>query len=819
MPDGSESENVADIDRTFSEYFTNLFSEGDPDTGADVSIRELEPELTLHRVAEKLALATYDALRASHELRFKPSPCVQTVLPRTVYFGTRASLRKPNDVARASRDLWNLDRVCVIARAASASQGLSSTEDEGGKRGGPSEGATSSLLRGLVASVVPVLQRSFARANVSALCTEALMDFSRRILRMDIAAWRFLDATGKFPSGILEGTTGDLGAYDECLASRLEPASEVKSSLSSRGQYCSVFLKPKQSRAMDKLISQLTRYPVIKKRFNLTMARKAIRKGRVRGLRFGLVIYSALAFCVLLGTILDVLERLKKNEPSLLRKDKKAGVWTVAWKAFSAAKNTESLLKETPPEHESLKCLNGLRFFTALWVILGHSYNILDPHILGRGLGIFEMTNEFFFCIIANAYPSVESFFVLSGFLLVYQMYPKLKDVRSRIMVFLTAEIRRYIRLTVPTALLLGSVFLLPLVVRGPAADQWLPGKVVNCYQSWPAVILHYNNWLTHVRICSGHLWYIACDMQIFTLVSVLCILLSINARLGIAAMVSVSIGCNAFIAYFTHKAQIGPSRVSSGGDVSKMMQALDLIHQRPYPHVGSYVAGALAGFAFLRFRNVRIGRVAQLAMWSFSTAACVYGVFGAFKWLKGAPPTGADVVLYNGLHRTLFAAGIAWVLYACASGHAGLVNRFLAWDAFVPLGRLTFSVYLVHFFVLVATPGMARERIYIAHWFLVRGFLGNAVLSYLFGWAFYLVCEKPFSNIERSCFDRFVNRRGREQSRTNDSCASSMVVLTANQRNELLDEASSASKLQGAAVLASGVVATDYGGCCRNTR
>ncbi|XP_065280491.1 nose resistant to fluoxetine protein 6-like [Dermacentor albipictus] len=748
--------------------------------------------------------------------------------------------------------------VCsVLAHAASASPGLSSADDEG---------ATSSLLRGLVASVVPVLQRSLARSNVSAVCTGALMDFSRRILKMDIAAWRFLDATGKFPSGILEGTTGDLGAYDECLSSRLEAIAGQSQAFSSRGQYCSVFLKPKQSRAMDKLIEQLTRYSVVKKRFNLTMARKAIKKGRVRGLRFGLcvpsacsateveailgsltqlvsltsavascrtdekkelngtqiafvVLYSTLAFLVLLGTLFDMLERFKENDHPLLRKDQKTGFWADTLKAFSAVKNTESLLKETPAEHECLKCLNGLRFFTALWVILGHSYNILDPHILGRGLGMFEMTHEFFFCIIANAYPSVETFFVLSGFLLVYHMYPKLKDMRSRIIVFFTAEIRRYIRLTVPTAFLLGVVFLLPLVVRGPAADQWLPGKVANCYQSWPAVLLHYNNWLTHVRICSGHLWYIACDMQIFTLVSILCILLSINARLGIAAMVSVSIGCNAFIAYFTHKAQIGPSRVSSGGDVSKMMQALDLVHQRPYPHVGSYVAGALAGFAFLRFRSVRIGRVAQLTMWSFSTAACVYGVFGAFKWQKGEPPVGADVVLYNGLHRTLFAAGIGWVLYACASGHGGPVNRFLAWEAFVPLGRLTFSVYLVHFSVLVASPGMARERIYVAHWFLVRSFLGNAVLSYLFGWAFYLACEKPFSNIERSCFNRFVNRRGRDEPHTNESCSSSMVVLTANQRNELLDEASAADKLQAAVLPSPGGVTADYGGCCRDTR
>ncbi|XP_077532621.1 nose resistant to fluoxetine protein 6-like [Haemaphysalis longicornis] len=762
---------------------------------------------------------------------------------------------------------------CALGRPSTAAQqdesGSRAFQDVVGGKAGQWEGGgggASTLLKGVVASVVPVLQRSFAHANVSAGCTGAFMDLSRRILSMDMAAWRFLDATGKFPSGILEGTLGDLGAYDECLASRLNGADAHDAPLKSlfapsyRGQYCSVFLRPTETRAMDKLITQLTRYSVVKKRFNLTAARKAVRKGRVHGLRFGLcvpsvcspaevgtivaslaqlvsltsvvmscradddgklnatqvtflVIFSLLACLVLLGTIVDVLERLKKQEPPLLAKRGERGCCMNTLKAFSAVSNTESLLAKTPHEHECLKCLNGVRFFTALWVILGHSYNILDPHILGRGLGIFEMTNEFFFCIIANAYPSVETFFVISGFLLVYQMYPKLKDLRSRIKVVLVAEIRRYIRLTTPSAFLLGLVYLLPAVVHGPAADQWLPGKVDSCYRSWPAVLLHYNNWLSHADICSGHLWYIACDMQIFTVVAILCVLLSINAGLGIAAMVSLSIGCNAFIAYFTHKTQLGPSRVSSGGDVSKMMQALDLIHQRPYPHVGSYVVGALAGFVFLRFRNWNINKVAQVALWSFSVAACLYGVFGAFKWQKGAPPTGADVVLYNGLHRTLFAMGVAWVLYACATGHADIVNKFLAWEAFVPLGRLTFSVYLVHFFVLVTFPGMTRERVYIAHWFLVRGFLGNAVLSYLFGWAFYLACEKPFANLERSCFKRFL--RGSDWGKPRgDECgsSSSLVVITANKKNEQLD-GTAESKRPGTEP-SSADSARDYGGC-----
>ncbi|XP_040357092.1 nose resistant to fluoxetine protein 6 isoform X2 [Ixodes scapularis] len=623
-----------------------------------------------------------------------------------------------------------------------------------------------SLLKSMLGNVIPVVQRSFSQPNVSRPCTGGLLALSRGLLKMDIAAWRFLDATGKFPSGLLEGSTADLGAYDECLASRIEISEFNSDSFS--GQYCSVFFRPQRSKVLDRLILQLTRYPVVRKRFNLTTVHKALKKGRIHGLRFGLcvpsvckkaevelvlgsltqmmgvtsfvagcrsdepeqlnavqiafvAVFGVLLFLLTAGTLVDTFSRMH-NKPASDDKRRSAGRWTECMTAFSAISNTESLLKATSPELVCFKCLNGLRFFSAVWVILGHSYSVLDPHILGRGLGIFEMTHEILFCIISNAYPSVETFFVISGFLLVHNLLPKLKEQRRKLTVLLIVEVRRYIRITTPMMFLLGLIFLFPLLVHGPAADEWLPVKIEKCYRNWWAIPLHFNNWLTHKDICAGHLWYLACDMQIFTVVALLCVLLAKNVRVGIAAMVAIAASCNIFIAYFTHSAQIGPSRVSSGGDVTKMMQALDLIHQRPYPHVASYVTGALVGFVFLKYRHVRLRQVTRLGLWLCSTVFCLYGVFGAFKWQKGAPPTGVDVALFNGVHRTAFAMGVAWVLYACASGQAKIIDRFLAWDGFVLLGRLTFSVYLVHFLVLVTSAAMARERIYMAHWFLVPG-------------------------------------------------------------------------------------------------
>jgi len=54
-----------------------------------------------------------------------------------------------------------------------------------------------------------------------------------------------LDASGKLPEGILSGTLSSLGAYDECLETKLGGPEDVGPlSRPSTGQYCSIDIKP-----------------------------------------------------------------------------------------------------------------------------------------------------------------------------------------------------------------------------------------------------------------------------------------------------------------------------------------------------------------------------------------------------------------------------------------------------------------------------------------------------------------------------------------------------------------------------------------------
>lgn len=73
---------------------------------------------------------------------------------------------------------------------------------------------------------------------------------------------------------------------------------------------------------------------------------------------------------------------------------------------------------------------------------------------------------------------------------------------------------------------------------------------------------------------------------------------------------------------------------------------------------------------------------------------ALVWGLYGTF-W--GHKLTLVENMLYGSLSHTVWALALAWLIYACHHGYAGVVNDFLSWSWWRPLSRLTFAVYMVH--------------------------------------------------------------------------------------------------------------------------
>ncbi|KAI6186686.1 Oac-55 [Aphelenchoides besseyi] len=59
------------------------------------------------------------------------------------------------------------------------------------------------------------------------------------------------------------------------------------------------------------------------------------------------------------------------------------------------------------------------------------------------------------------------------------------------------------------------------------------------------------------------------------------------------------------------------------------------------------------------------------------------------------------------------------WIVTSCFYGYGGPINAFLSWNAWLPLGRLTYSAYLLHLIVVI------KVKFQVPIFFQVIQFLG----------------------------------------------------------------------------------------------
>ncbi|KAK8759179.1 hypothetical protein V5799_003194 [Amblyomma americanum] len=111
----------------------------------------------------------------------------------------------------------------------------------------------------------------------------------------------------------------------------------------------------------------------------------------------------------------------------------------------------------------------------------------------------------------------------------------------------------------------------------------------------------------------------------------------------------------------------------------------------------------------------------------------------------------------------------------------AGLLCEFLSWDAFVPLSRLSFGVYLVHSPFFLLTFHISRERIYFSHFFIVTLFFSALVWCFSLSYLLFIACEAPVSRLDKLIFAPRANAARSQE------CGNRMPASNAKQRSSAL--------------------------------
>ncbi|KAL3208830.1 hypothetical protein MRX96_052447 [Rhipicephalus microplus] len=173
----------------------------------------------------------------------------------------------------------------------------------------------------------------------------------------------------------------------------------------------------------------------------------------------------------------------------------------------------------------------------------------------------------------------------------------------------------------------------------------------------------------------------------------------------------------------------------------------------RPYYHGVCYFGGCIAHLLIDDFRQRKISKG-----WSVSITCALLCVFGKLPWYRSPNPTSEAVKLLAAfLDRLLWAVSLIWITLACSSGRGGLVSKFLSWNAFVPLSKLSFGVYLIHLPFIQLYLHASRERIYWSLFQLFTLLFAFLVWTYLLAYFAFLTCEAPTAALDKFIFSRLI--------------------------------------------------------------
>lgn len=84
-----------------------------------------------------------------------------------------------------------------------------------------------------------------------------------------------------------------------------------------------------------------------------------------------------------------------------------------------------------------------------------------------------------------------------------------------------------------------------------------------------------------------------------------------------------------------------------------------------------------------------------------------------------------------------------------------GFVNQFLSWKFFIPLSRLSFAVYLIHFNLIKAYVSHMRKPFYFTECVYATTYVGILVIAFAIASVVSVVVEMPFLNLDKLFFPK----------------------------------------------------------------
>ncbi|XP_065290549.1 nose resistant to fluoxetine protein 6-like isoform X1 [Dermacentor albipictus] len=639
--------------------------------------------------------------------------------------------------------------------------------------------------------IFPLMVRASSEVEVGPECMASYFKLFLGLRKLKGWAVRLVDATGKPADGLLEGTLAFLGAFDECLDTVVWDEHD-SSRLLFQGRYCTAQVAPKftlrdlfhnESQAHKELATYLPKKAMLKNALRIPGNHVIFRVGLCvpstcskddieRMVKYTvkhmdmkaevteclqkekkplsviqitvITLLAAFLSLTIIGTVTDI--TLKERRHPKAPASEKHGRSLEALLCFSAYSNARKLFApEDKPD--SLRALHGIRFLSMTWIIFGHSYFFIEHVQPFRGLfNGHEMYSEnFFFSGIINFTLAVDSFFFISGLLVVYTNWKELTESNGRLNV-IRFLFNKYWRMMPPLLLSLGLLFLMPVLGDGPFWNDIMGTEIRLCEQSWWSNLLLVNNFWESKKMCLVATWYLACNFQFFIISIFILIPLYNWPIVGLSATFLLLLAGSIVSGVITFMADLPPGLIFYP-DLDTVSNLVTYVYHKPYNHIGPYCVGVFLGYVIVRHRDIKLKPLTQVIGWCTSFSVGVAVLWAAYRW-NAELPSPPVAALYAATHRVAWCIALAWLTFACVAGHGGFLDSLLSWPPFNALGNLAFMAYLMHPLVILYHSSRTRDLIYYSQYEKVYAFCGHFLVTLVLSTFFYVVVEMPFTRL-----------------------------------------------------------------------
>ncbi|XP_063538699.1 nose resistant to fluoxetine protein 6-like [Cydia strobilella] len=404
---------------------------------------------------------------------------------------------------------------------------------------------------------------------------------------------------------------------------------------------------------------------------------------------------------------------------------------------FSVYGNTDRLLT-LASKPGALDCLDGIRALSILWVMTGHSFLAHLNSYLSNYVDLLEWSANIRAVYILSANLSVDSFFVLSGLLLVYTAANKMKPMQliKNLHLFYLHRLLRMFPLLAAAVLLQASVF--HHVSDGVRWNR-VAWEAQKCRDHWWSALLHIQNLVNPRGICVAHSWYLSVDVQLHIL-SPLVLFWVLGSRRSAWAGLAAAILCSlTFVTVYSFLMNFTGNQLDDHYSV--------YFYRNTLARSPVFIIGMLCGYVLHVSRNKKI----VMPWWSVCFGHTLALVLSGYCMYHEHPEWSQLATNFNtALVRPAWAVSLCWLIVACVNGYAGPINWFLSINLWKFVARISYSMYIFHLPMQFIMVGANIMPMYFHFEGVFKNLASDVAYAVIVAVVMCVLVDAPFSTLIR---------------------------------------------------------------------